>query len=83
MENTDNIKELINEVIKVDNKIYQIESTNKGIPIVGRIPQRAPRQYNGPEPMDLSGTRETKKGACRNCGKSGHYAREYRSRPRE
>ncbi len=39
--------------------------------------QRAPRQYGGPELMDLSGTRETKKGAYRNYSKLGHYAREY------
>jgi len=33
--------------------------------------------------MDLSGTKEKKKGTYRNCGKLGHYIREYRSRLRE
>jgi len=28
--------------------------------------------------MDLSGTKEAKKGNCRKCGKNGHYIRECR-----
>ena len=38
-------------------------------------PQQTLKQwYGGLELMDLSGTKEKKKGACRNCGKLGHYA---------
>ena len=33
--------------------------------------------------MDLSGITEKRKGACRGCGKIGHYIRDYRSKPRE
>ncbi len=40
-------------------------------------------KYSRPEPIDLNGIRETRKGACRNCRKVGHYIRECRSRPRE
>ena len=50
---------------------------------MGKIPQRALRQYGRPEPMDLSGIREIRKGAYKNCSKLGHYMREYRNRPRE
>ena len=41
-----------------------MENVNKGMPITGRAPQRVLRQYSGPEPIDLSGTRETKRGTC-------------------
>jgi len=40
---------------------------------VGRALQRAVRQYNELKPIDLSGTKEKKKGAYRNCGKLKHY----------
>jgi len=30
--------------------------------------------------MDLSGTKEAKKGNCRNCRKYRHYIREYKSK---
>ena len=50
---------------------------------MGRTPQRSGRQYNRLEPIDLSGTKEKKKGAYRNCGKLGHYTRECKSRFRE
>ena len=33
--------------------------------------------------MDLSGTKEKKKGACRGYRKIGHYVKDYRSKPRE
>ncbi len=51
-----------------------MENANKGVLIVGRAPQRALRQYNRLEPIDLSSTKETKRGAYRNCGKLRHYA---------
>jgi len=50
-----------------------MENTNKKIPIIGKTPQRAPRQYSRPKPIDLSGTKETKKGTCQNCSKYRHY----------
>jgi len=50
---------------------------------MGRAPQRAPKQYNRLKPIDLNSTREKRKGAYRNCGKQGHYTKEYRSRLRE
>ena len=43
------------------------------MPITGRAPQQAPSQYGGPEPIDFSGTKETKKGTCWNCGKYKYY----------
>ncbi len=60
-----------------------MESTNKGILMAGRTLQRILRHYNNPKPIDLSGTKEKKKGAYRNCSKLGHYARECKSRLRE
>ena len=51
-----------------------MENANKGIPITGKTPQKAPRQYNRPKPIDLSGTKETKRGTCWNCGKYRYYA---------
>jgi len=30
--------------------------------------------------MDLSGTKEARKGNCRKCGKYGHYIRECRGK---
>ena len=50
-----------------------MENTNKGIPIIGKTPQRALRQYSRPELIDLSGTKEIKKGTCQNCGKYKYY----------
>ena len=47
-------------------------------------PQQAPKQqYKGLEPMDLSGTREKRKGACKGCGKIGYYVKDCRSKPKE
>ena len=60
-----------------------MENANKGIPIVGRALQRAARQYNRLELMDLSNTKEKKKGAYRNYSKLGHCIQECRNRPRE
>jgi len=36
--------------------------------------------WYGPELIDLSGTKEMKKGNCRNCRKNKYYIREYRSK---
>ena len=72
-------------MIKINNRIYQQERANKGQErSVPKKPQQAPRQwYGGPEPMDLSSTREKRKGAYKGCGKIGHYIKDYRSKPRE
>ena len=51
-----------------------MENNNKGMPIIGRAPQRALRQYSGPKLIDLSGTKEIKRGTYQNCGKYGYYA---------
>ena len=32
--------------------------------MTGKVLQRVLRQYGRPEPIDLSGTKETKKGTC-------------------
>jgi len=33
--------------------------------------------------MDLSSTKEKRKGACKGCGKMGYYVRDCKSKPRE
>ena len=33
--------------------------------------------------MDLSGIKEKRKGACKGCGKTSYYIRDYRSKPKE
>jgi len=47
VEDPENIKELINKIIKINNKIYQREQANRGhirqIP-VKKVPQQAARQ---------------------------------------
>ena len=58
-----NIWELIDKVVKINNRIYQRKQANRGnirqIP-VKKAPQQAVRQwYRGLEPIDLSGTQES------------------------
>ena len=58
-----NMQELINKIVKINNRIYQREQANRGnikqIP-VKKAPQQAVRQqYRGPEPIDLSSTQES------------------------
>jgi hypothetical protein len=128
MEDANTLRELIDQAIKIDNRIYHREQAKKG---QDRVPQSYKAQstqrqgqnqkpWYGAEPMDLSGTKETKKwnkkswkprgqgssdqrakeqrpnqgshqqkkfertpqqnkwfkeGACMNCGRQGHYAR--------
>ena len=43
---------------------------------MGRVLQRAVRQYNKLELIDLSGIKEKKKGAYRSCSKLRHYIQE-------
>ena len=64
------IRDLINKVVKIDNRIYQREQANKGcdkhIPM-HKSPQQTQRQwYRKLKPIDLSGTKETQKGNNRN-----------------
>jgi len=129
MEDADTLRDLIDQAIRIDNRIYQRELTKRG---QDRIPQsyktqgaqrqkQSQKPWYGAEPMDLSGTKETrrwnkkpwkprgqgssdhrtkeqrpnqgsqqqktfrrtpqqeewfKNGACMNCGKKGHYARD-------
>jgi len=62
IEDPKNIWELINKVVKINNRIYQRKQANRGnirqIP-VKKAPQQTARQwYKGPEPIDLSSTQE-------------------------
>ena len=81
MEDINIIKELINQAIKINNRIYQREQVNRGlgIPVINKAPQRAPKQYSRPEPIDLSGTRENKKFTYRKYRKPGYYTNNCRS----
>jgi len=70
VEDPKDMRNLINKVIKINNRIYQKEWANKGhnkhMP-VHRAPQQILRQwYRGPEPINLSGTKKTQKGNSRN-----------------
>jgi len=63
VEDPKNMWELIDKVVKINNRIYQREWANKKnikqIP-VKKAPQQAVRQwYEGLEPMDFSGTQES------------------------
>ena len=71
MPDTTTIQRLIDQVIKINNRIYQQERANKGqrnpMP---KKPQQAPKQwYRGLELMDLSSTKEKRKGAYKIYGK--------------
>ena len=64
MEDATTIRELIDQAIKVDNRLYQAEradrSTRKPVQ-ANRAPQQVSKPwYGGPEPMDLSGTQESR-----------------------
>ena len=62
VKNLENIRDLINKVVKINNKIYQREQANKGhnkqIP-VHKAPQQAVKQwYKGPKPINFNSTQE-------------------------
>jgi len=63
VEDPKNMWELINKVVKIDNRIYQKEWANRGNVrqiLVKKIPQQTARQwYGSPEPIDLSSTQES------------------------
>jgi len=126
VEDLKNMRELINKVVKINNRIYQREQANqrnvRQIPVKKALQQAARQWYGGLEPIDLSSTQESqcvsnsnrswkprsqgsngqklreqrlnqrfqqrkmfgqtlqqqqwfKDGACMNCRKQGHYAR--------
>jgi hypothetical protein len=61
MEDADSMTDLIEQAIKIDNRIFQRERANKGSSKptpVHRAPQQVQKPWYGAEPMDLSGTRE-------------------------
>jgi len=63
VEDSKNMRELIDKIVKINNRIYQREQANRGnirqIP-VKKAPQPAARQwYKSPEPMDLSSMQES------------------------
>ena len=72
MEDPKNIQELINKVVKINNRIYQREQANKGHnkqvqTQVHKLFQQTSRQwYGGPELIDLSDTKEIQKDNNRN-----------------
>jgi len=63
VEDPENMQELIDKVVKINNRIYQREQANKGNVrqiLVKKAPQQAARQwYRGPEPMDFSSTQKS------------------------
>jgi hypothetical protein len=88
MEDADTLRELIDQAIKIDNRIYQREQAKKG---QDRVPQsykvqstqrQRPTQkpWYGAEPMDLSGTRETQRGAKRTWKPRGKGPSDQRSK---
>ena len=70
VEDLNDMRDLINKIVKINNRIYQKKQANKGhdkLMQVYKSPQQILRQwYKGLEPMDLSSTRETQKGNSRN-----------------
>ena len=66
----DDIKYLINKIIKINNRIYQREQANKKCDKhmqAHKSPQQMQRQwYKGLELMDLSGTKKAQKGNSKN-----------------
>ena len=123
MDDPSDMRDLIEQAIRVDNRLYQSEKsgrTQQGPVHAKRTQQQVSKPWYGAEPMDLSGTRESKRktwkprgqgssdqrsreqrpnqgsqqqktfrrtpqqdkwykeGACMNCGKQGHYARNCR-----
>ena len=58
MEDPKNMQELINKIVKINNRIYQREQANKSHikqSLVQKAPQQALRQqYKGPEPMNFN-----------------------------
>ena len=66
MDDATTLSELVDQAIKVDSRLYQADKTGRSTTQERSQVNRAPRQvskpwYGGPEPMDLSGTRESKK----------------------
>ena len=63
IEDPKNMQELINKVVKIDNKIYQREQVNKEnikqIPVKKAPQQAARQQYRGPKPIDFSRTQKS------------------------
>ena len=70
VEDPEDMRDLIDKVVKINNRIYQREQANKGHNKQVQIyksPQQTLRQwYREPKPMDFSGTKETQKGKDRN-----------------
>jgi len=63
MEDPKNMQELINKVVKINNRIYQREQANRGnikqIPVKKALQQAARQWYGDPKPIDLSSTQES------------------------
>ena len=70
VEDLEDIKDLIDKVVKINNKIYQKKWANKGcnkhIPVHKALQQTLRQWYGGLELMDFSGIRETQKGDGKN-----------------
>ena len=70
VEDPDDMRDLIDKIVKINNRIYQQEQANKKynkhIPVHKSPQQMQRQQYGGLEPMDFSGTKETQKGNGKN-----------------
>ena len=85
MEDAEDMRTLIDQAIRIDNRIFQREKASKigsnRVTPVHRAPQPVQKPWYGAEPMDLSATRESRRkhqGKPRNQGFLGQQNQQHR-----